>query len=113
MARQPSENTESRALVRWVRMEHADTLLIAHIPNETPTTPDIAARLKSMGVSAGFPDYIIVNWRTQQLAFVELKKRKGGRTSKEQLDWLAALGPRARVCKGWHEAAAFITDRLL
>jgi hypothetical protein len=108
-----SENTEAKALVRWVEMEHGDTLKIAHFANEVPTLPATAKHLTAMGVRRGVPDYMIVNKLTHKVCFVELKKRIGGKASPDQLVWISALGKRARVCHGWREAAKFITSWLL
>lgn len=109
----PSENVEAAALVRWVEMEHGDTLKIAHFANETPTLPSIAKRMQALGVRRGVPDYMVVNKHTHKLVFVELKRTRGGKESADQKVWRAALGKRARVCKGWHAAAEFIKDKLL
>lgn len=108
-----SENLESKALVRWVEMEHGRELLIAHVPNNTPTTPEVTGYLHSMGVRRGVPDYIVVHRKTHRVVFIELKKRRRGVRSKEQKIWIAALGKRARFCNGWHEAAEFIREKLL
>lgn len=111
--KQPRESLEGKALVRWVRMEHGKDLLIAHVPNETPTTPEVAARLVAEGVARGFPDYVVVHRRTHRVVFIELKRRKGGKLSAEQKVWIAAFGRRAKRCDGWHEAASFIREKLL
>lgn len=108
-----SESVEAKALVRWVEMEHGKDLLIAHIPNETPTTKEATAWLHAMGVRRGVPDYIVVHRRTHRVVFIELKRRKKSKRSEEQKVWIAALGSRAHFCYGWHEAASFITRKLL
>jgi hypothetical protein len=109
----PSETVEAKALVRWVEMEHGTELLIAHVPNETPTDKENVKWLHAMGVRRGVPDFIVVHRRTHRVCFVELKKRRGGVKRPDQKVWIAALGKRARFCNGWHEAATFIRERLL
>lgn len=47
--------------------------------------------------------------------YIELKRRRGGRASEEQVWWLARLrdeGYCAAICCGWEEAAAVIMDYL-
>ena len=110
-----SENAESKALVKWVELEHGDELMIFHIANEVPVGLS-AAQAKhrhAMGVRPGAPDYLVVNRHTHKVCFVELKRRKGGRNRKAQKICIAALGRRARFCKGWHKAAEFIEETLL
>lgn len=113
--RAPSENTESKALVRWVEMEHGDELLIYHIANEAgqALTPAQLGHRQAMGVRRGAPDYLVVHRQTHKVVFVELKKRKGGVRRKEQKVCISALGKRAKFCNGWSEAARFIEEKLL
>lgn len=110
-----SENTESKALVRWVEMDHGDELLIFHIKNEAgqALTSAQLGHLRAMGVRSGAPDYFVVHRKTHRVVFIELKKRKGGKRSKEQKVCISALGKRAKFCNGWHEAAKFIEEKLL
>lgn len=110
-----SENVESKALVRWVEMEHGDELLIFHIANEAgqQLSPGQLGHRTAMGVRAGAPDYLVVHRQTHKVVFVELKKRHGGKRSQAQKIAIAALGKRAKFCDGWHDAADFITGKLL
>lgn len=110
-----SENVESKALVRWVEMEHGDELLIYHIANESGQQLDSAqlGHRHAMGVRRGAPDYFVVHRRTHKVVFIELKKRKGGVRRKEQKICITALGRRAKFCNGWHQAAMFIEEKLL
>src|SRR5262249_44744123 len=110
-----SENMESKALVRWVEMEHGDELSIYHLENETgqQLTAAQQGHRRAMGVRPGLADYLVVHRQTHRHVFVELKKRNGGRRSEAQKAFVKALGKRARFCNGWHEAADFITERLL
>ena len=71
------------------------------------------ARLKAIGQSKGFPDYLLaVNG---QLVAIEMKRQKGGHTSPEQKEWLETLtdcGVKCFVCRG-AESAIETVERLL
>ena len=113
-----SENFESKAFVRWVRYDMQGVLELAHMPNEAlgrlfEADPQYAKLLKAMGVSKGFPDYIITHTQTHKTCFVEMKKRRGGVRSPEQKRWIKALGKKAKFCNGYLEARKFVEERLL
>lgn len=82
------------------------------IPHSTYTTSwKVKSRNKATGVRPGVPDMMVIV--DEQLVFVELKRRKGGTTSPEQLDWIEALndaGVPAKVCRGADEAISFINQ---
>lgn len=105
----PTEDAEQRALVQWLRLRG---YAFHHSPNATGHTPEArrrAGRMKAAGTSAGFPD-LLVFAHGKRIA-IELKRQKGGRASKEQLDWLTRLanyGFEAAVCHGAAEAIEFI-----
>lgn len=105
----PTEQQEAEALAAYLRLKGYK---FTHIPNETGSDPRArarAVRMKRAGVSRGFPDYLIfANGRRYA---IELKRKKGGRTTPEQLDWLGVLdkyGFNVKVCSGAEEAIAFI-----
>lgn len=87
-------------------------LLYAHIPQETYTT-SWAVKVKNtkMGVRRGVPDYLIVT--PTKVLFLELKRKKGGVVSLEQLEWLDKLNAKTTstgVAKGFDEAQAWIDE---
>lgn len=94
-----TEYLEHIEVASWLRVKG---IRFHHSPNETYTTSFSAlAKNKRMGVSRGFPDFIVV--LPSGLAFIELKRVRGGRTSPEQEQWLEALtvvGCRCAVCYG-------------
>ncbi len=107
-----TEYNESVAFADYLELLKAQgkVRLYSHIPNETYTT-SWAQKLKNkrMGVSKGFPDYVILT--EKEMVVIELKRRKGGKVSKEQEEWIAEfqrLGIRASVCKGMDEAVDFL-----
>jgi hypothetical protein len=55
------------------------------------------------GVESGVPDLFIPAWKI----WVEMKKEKGGSTSKKQKEWheyLTSVGYKVFVCKGCGDA---------
>ena len=72
----------------------------------------VAARMKKEGVRAGVPDlFLAVPKGEFHGLFIEMKKPKGGRVSKNQSSMMKLLseqGYRSKVCCGWVEARAEI-----
>lgn len=74
------------------------------------------AKLKRIGQSKGFPDYIIICHQKGHpdyldIVAVEMKRQHGGTLSDEQAQWLSALdeaGIWTGVCKGADDAIAFV-----
>lgn len=107
-----TEYNESVALVEYLELLKAQgkVRMYSHIPNETYTTSwNQKFKNKKMGVNRGFPDYIILTH--EKMVVIELKRRKGGKTSKEQQEWITEfqrLGIQAGVCNGFDEAIEFL-----
>ena len=105
----PTEQQEAEALAAYLRLKGYK---FTHIPNETGSDPRArarAVRMKRAGVSRGFPDYLI--FANGKRYAIELKRKKGGRATPEQLDWLGVLdeyGFNVKVCNGAEEAIEFI-----
>ena len=111
----PSEEEEQVALFNWVKMQegkYPELKIMFHIPNGGLRSKSEAARFKRAGVKSGVPDIFLPCARGNYHGlFVELKRLTGGRTSKEQKAWIAALenaGYAASVCCGWKEASKTI-----
>jgi hypothetical protein len=105
------EDNEQAALFRWaayMRGTWPELERMFHVPNGGSRNKAEAARLKAQGVRAGVPDICLPVARgCYHGLFVELKKREGGRVSKEQREWIEYLegaGYCARVCNGWDAA---------
>lgn len=75
--------------------------------------------MKKMGTSKGFPDLLVFipvygttgDVDCYQLCAIEMKRKKGSTTSKEQKEWLEVLrasGVVSAVCKGADEAINFV-----
>lgn len=105
----PTEQQESESLAAYLRVKGYK---FTHVPNETGSDPAArrrAIRMKRAGTSKGFPDYLIIVKDT--LLFVELKRKKGSKTSPEQREWLEQLsktGAHCIIARGAHEAIEYI-----
>lgn len=114
----PTEEAEQTCLFRWAYYISAATCpelkLLHAIPNGGLRSKTEAARMKAAGVRAGVPDICLpVARQGCHGLYIELKRRKGGRISPEQMTWmydLTAQGYRCMVCQGWEEAAREIAD---
>lgn len=111
-----TEHVEAVTLMRVVRLHEAKypaLRLLFAVPNGGMRNKIVASKMKSEGVKAGVPDYLLpVPRGTHPGLAIELKTLTGG-TSREQKKWLADLrdvGWRAEVCRGWEEAWTVIQD---
>lgn len=116
----PLEQDEQIAFVQWCRL---NDILVHHSGNEiggsTSAMKARAVKMKKMGTSKGFPDLLVfipvygITGRVDcyQMCAIEMKRKKGSTTSKEQKEWLKVLqasGAMSAVCKGADEAIAFV-----
>jgi len=86
-------------------------LLWCHVPNEGKRSVVAGARLRAAGLKSGVPDILIFspapNKPEVHGVAIELKRKKGGRISETQKEWIWRLeeaGWRATVCHGYYEA---------
>jgi hypothetical protein len=119
----PYEHAEQVAVVRWfgdyacrrwpwLRLPPDPTTgvqrpAIYAVPNGGFRGKRTAAIMAAEGVSAGVPDLHVPALHLR----IEMKRRKGGRTSDAQDAWIAylrACGDRVEVCPGATEAIAVI-----
>ena len=116
----PLEDEEAVAFADWLR---ARQFPHTHVANEIGGSSKAAKmrsiKAKKMGQTAGVWDYEIfipiINKDKVVTAYqevrIELKRRKGGRTTAEQRKWggvYAAAGIPCAVCKGAEEAIRFV-----
>lgn len=109
----PTEHQEGRWLMQYCKLKG---YLFTHVKNETgrPIRGQRVRNYKAMwdymdGVRAGFPDFVVI--ANGKLKIIELKRRKGGKISPAQQEWIDALqaaGIDAAVCRGADEAIAFV-----
>lgn len=100
-----TEAQEQIVFVQWL-----DIMQIPyyHVPNGGFRTDSEGAKFKRMGVKAGIPDICIVRaCGKYHGAYIELK-RKGGATSKSQVDWLEILAN-----EGYYVKVAFGADEAM
>ena len=125
----PTEDQECEAFSQWLTLKKIPH---THIGNESGRGRAAmlrTAKLKRMGQSAGFPDYLVViigSFIVQgvgeiseiylpRLVAIEMKRKKGGRVSEAQQEWIDILnsaGVETVVCKGFDEAKQFIEERI-
>lgn len=115
----PTESAEQIALFQWAAWSEGampELILLYHIPNGGYRNKATAGRLRAEGVKAGVPDLCLpVSRHGFHGLYIELKRRRGGDTTDNQEEWIAALerqGYKAKVCHGWEMAAQTITEYL-
>lgn len=107
----PTEHQEQVALFEWaawMEKQIPELHLMHAIPNGGKRDIRTAARLKDEGVKPGVPDICLpVPRGGKHGLYIELKRRKGGRVTSDQLQWLDDLihqGYKCCVCRGCDEA---------
>lgn len=115
----PTEGEEQATLFHWCDMvngKYPELQLLFHIPNGGERRKSEAARMKAEGVKPGVPDLFLPVARVNYHGlFIEMKRRKGGRVSDEQREWIGNLlanGYAVEVCRGWEEAKDAIENYL-
>lgn len=113
------ESDEQTTLFNWARMqEHKYPGLrwMHHIPNGGSRNKAEAARLRAEGVKAGVSDIFLPEpVGAFHGLYIELKRLDGGRPSKAQKDFIAAMreqGYAAEIVHGWLAASELITSYL-
>ena len=86
--REASENDIQMAVMEWVAFNPDYKKVVFHIANERKCSEAYGAKLKRLGVRAGVSDLFIMRARKgYHGGFIELK-RKGGRVSPAQKQFL-------------------------
>ena len=114
----PLECDEQTWLFQWAwgaaALKWPELMLMYAIPNGGSRHKTEAARLKAQGVNPGIPDICLPVARGGYHGlYIELKRRKGGRTSEKQdekIPLLRAQGYRVEVCLGFQRAADVIEE---
>lgn len=116
----PLEEHEQMAFVQWCRLNN---IIVHHSGNEIggslPSMKARAIKMKKLGTSKGFPDLLVFvpvygvdgEIDCYQMCAIEMKRRKGSRTTEEQKKWLEILqasGAMSAVCRGADEAIAYV-----
>lgn len=115
-ARIPLETEEQQALFQWVGYQlkqYPELNLLYHISNEGKRNP---RRAKAEGIKAGVPDLCLPVPRGKNHgAYIEMKRRQGGRITSQQAAWMDQLrlqGYAVACCYGWESAAKFLLEYL-
>lgn len=106
----PTEYQEGKVFHQWLDLKRIPH---CHVSNEQPNKLR-AYHGRMLGVSAGFPDYIIILPKGKTL-FVELKRRKGGRLSDNQSKWIKTFvdnGHQICVANGADEAIEYVNKHI-
>lgn len=115
----PKESTETEWLFQWAEImavKYPELESMYHITNEGKRSRIAGARLKRQGLKKGMLDLCLPCARCGCHAlYIEMKRMKDGRPSKEQLEWIDRLtrqGNMAMICEGWQQAADVIEGYL-
>jgi len=113
----PTEHQEAVSLTQWLEYQKnlGKIACFTHVPNETYTTSwKQKTKNKNEGVRRGVPDYLIV--LKHKILFIELKRTKYFKISKEQFEWINAINAtkqaKAKVCKGCQECMDFVLEHI-
>lgn len=111
----PTEAQEQITLMNWAALQsgkYPELKLLYHVPNGGSRNKAEAGRLRAEGVKAGVPDLCLPVARGEYHGlYIELKRQRGGRASRNQVEWLDALsrqGYKVALCYGWEAAAETI-----
>jgi|OM-RGC.v1.022194113 VRR-NUC domain. len=111
----PKEHQIQRLLARYLDSHPATSGRWLHVPNERASRKQ-RRFLAGQGVKPGAPDVLIFARPGLVLArgvAIELKRRRGGRLSAAQSQWLTALrgeGWRAECCRGLRAAMELVIE---
>ena len=104
----PTEHEEQKGFIQYCQLQRGVWLRFFAIPNGGHRHKAVGAKLKAEGVRKGVPDLFLPVARGQYHGlFLEMKRRKGGKTSDAQADelhLLATAGYSVGVPRGWEEA---------
>jgi len=113
-----TEEQEHRAFIEYVRLmewKYPDLKMLFHVPNGGKRPKGEAGKMQALGQKAGVLDFLLLAPRGHCHGFALELKVPGGRTSIEQLNWIAELQERgycAEIRVGWEKAWA-ATERYL
>ena len=115
----PTEDDEQEALFDWAAVNVGKMpclRLLYAIPNGGKRPINVAKTMKRTGTKKGVPDVCLPVARGKYHGlYIEMKRKRDGRLSPEQRQWLRDLseqGYRCEVCKGWEEAAKVLVNYL-
>ena len=114
-----TEEQEQTLVFQWAKMSEGkfpELSHMYHIPNGGLRSKSEAVRFKRAGTKRGVPDICLPAPRgIYHGLYIEMKREKTGRLSKEQCEWLLYLneeGYKAVCCYGADEAIKTIIEYL-
>lgn len=115
----PTEDEEQATVIEWAELNAVhfpDLKLLYAIPNGGKRDVREAAKFKRTGVKPGVPDlHLPVPKGGYHGLYIEMKRKKDGKLSPDQREWLRILteqGHYCAVCKGWEQAVKTIINYL-
>lgn len=106
-----TEDAEQEAIIEYCELKH---IVVVHIPNESKRSLAYGAKMKRMGLRKGFPDLLFPTpCKGYHGLYIELKRNKDSKPTKEQLQWLYYLNEqkyKAELCYGADEAIKVIEE---
>lgn len=114
-----SESQEQQNLfkaIAYMQNTYPELKWLYHVPNGGLRDIRVAKKLKAEGVKSGVPDLVLPIPRYPfHGLYIEMKKTKGGRVSKDQREWLDFLKEQnymVEVAKGCDEALEILMEYL-
>ena len=117
----PLEAWEQEQTFRWIRanqIRYPKLQLAYSTLNGVRLPAKLRADMKRQGNRKGVLDIVIPAWSYDRRycgLYVEMKRRKGGKVSEEQKEYIRMLlaeGYQALVAKGWNQAVDHIKKHL-
>ena len=112
----PTENQEQKALFEWASFHPICKNYLIAIPNGGYRNKREARNLKLTGVKSGVSDiFLAYPSNPYHGLWIELKRKRGGRTSDSQNEWLQLMRDQsycAEIAKGCDEAIQLINNYL-
>jgi hypothetical protein len=115
----PTEHQEQVTVMQWVRLHERiwpDLRMLFAVPNGGARNAITGAHLKAEGVKKGVPDILFpCPVGAYPGLAIEMKRRKGGKVSTEQkeyMNWLREKGWWVQVCRGADEAIEVLSAYL-
>jgi hypothetical protein len=100
-------STEEQEQMAVAELLDIKKIRFCHVPNEGKHKVQYRVKQKRLGVKSGVPDILIFDsppkYPNIKGLAIELKRKRGGKVSEEQEEWLDALEKRgwaAMVCYG-------------
>ena len=114
----PTEEEEQKTVISWCKIQESrwpELQLIYHVPNEGKRSKNTAAAEKAMGLRAGVSDLCLPVPRAWFHGLYVEMKALDGKVTKEQEEFLTAVGEQGYCCCAcWGaDAAIWLIERYM